>query len=187
MTKDQILEAAAQIIREKGFHAASMQDIAQAVDLRKASLYHHVSSKQEILVEILDKALDMLIGRMEEVVAQPVSPEEKLRLAMRSYVGGLAENLDLASVLLLEHRSLEPKFRKRHIPRRDRYENLWREIIEEGVGKGIFTCEDSNLSVKVLLGIANWTIMWYRPEGPLSALEIADQSADLFLNGICVR
>ena len=187
MTKDQILEAAAQIIGEKGFHAASMQDIAQAVDLRKASLYHHVSSKQEILVEILDKALDMLIGRMEEVVAQPVSPEEKLRLAMRSYISGLAENLDLASVLLLEHRSLEPKFKKRHIPRRDRYENLWREIIKEGVEQSVFTCEDSNLAVKALLGIANWTIMWYRPEGPLSAKEIADRSADLFLNGICVR
>ena len=61
------------------------------------------------------------------------------------------------------------------------------QIIEEGVGQGVFTCDDPNLAVKVVLGIANWTIMWYRPEGPLSALEIADQSADLFLNGICVR
>ncbi len=187
MTKDQILEAAAQIIGEKGFHAASMQDIARAVDLRKASLYHHVSSKQEILVEILDKALDILIKRMEEVVNQSISPEEKLRLAMHSYISALVENLDLASVLLFEHRSLEPKYRKRHIPRRDRYENLWRGIIEEGVGQGVFSGADPNLAVKVVLGIANWTIMWYRPEGPLSAKEIADQSADLFLNGICVR
>ena len=187
MTKDQILEAAAQIFGEKGYHAASMQDIAKAVDLRKASLYHHVSSKQEILFEILDNSLDMLIGKMEEVIAQPFSPEEKLRLAMRSYIIGLAENLDLASVLLLEHRSLELKFRKRHIPRRDNYENLWRGIIEEGVIQGVFSCDDPNLAVKVVLGIANWTIMWYRPEGSLSAKEIADHSTDLFLNGICVR
>ena len=95
--------------------------------------------------------------------------------------------MDLASVLLLEHRSLEKKFRKRHIPKRDRYEDLWKGIIEEGVVQGDFSCDDPNLSVKAILGIANWTIMWYRPEGPLSAKEIADRSADLFLNGICVR
>ena len=68
MTRDEILEAAAQIFSQKGFHAASMQDIAQAVNLRKASLYHHVNNKQEILVAILDQALDLLIERMTEVM-----------------------------------------------------------------------------------------------------------------------
>jgi AcrR family transcriptional regulator len=60
MTRDEILLAAAQIFSQKGFHATSMQDIAQAVNLQKASLYHHVTSKQEILVEVLDRALDLL-------------------------------------------------------------------------------------------------------------------------------
>ena len=64
MTRDEILEAAAQIFSQKGFHATSMQDIAQAVNLKKASLYHHVNSKQEILVEVLDQALDLLIENM---------------------------------------------------------------------------------------------------------------------------
>ena len=69
MTRDEILEAAAQIFREKGFHAASMQDIAEAVNLQKASLYHHVASKQEILLALLDRALDLLIERMQQVMA----------------------------------------------------------------------------------------------------------------------
>ena len=60
MTRDEILDAAAQIFRVKGFHASSMQDIAQAVNLQKASLYHHVSSKQEILLALLDRAIDLL-------------------------------------------------------------------------------------------------------------------------------
>lgn len=60
MTREDILEAAAQIFRQKGFHGASMSDIAKAVNLQKASLYHHVSSKQEILLEILDRALQLL-------------------------------------------------------------------------------------------------------------------------------
>jgi len=183
MTREEILEAAAQIIREKGFHATSMQDIAKAVDLRKASLYHHVNSKQEILVDLLDQALELLIRQIEGVVSQDLPPDEKFREAVRSYLIGMAENLDLAAVLLLEHRSLEPEFRERHIPRRDAYEGYWRGIIQEGIDSGIFSEQDVGLSVKVVLGVVNWTIMWFNPQGSMSASQIADYSADLLLNG----
>jgi AcrR family transcriptional regulator len=60
MNRNDILTAAAQVFSQKGFHAASMQDIAQTVNLQKASLYHHIDSKQEILLALLDQALDML-------------------------------------------------------------------------------------------------------------------------------
>lgn len=184
MTKQQILEAAADIIGEKGFHGTSMNEIAQAVNLQKASLYHHVNSKQEILVNLLDQALDLLIENMLVVTEQDLTPEEKLRQAMCMYLGILADNRALASVLLLEHRSLEAKMRRRHIPRRDRFETLWRNIIEQGVDQGCFGCEHPGLAVKALLGQLNWTIMWYRPSGKLSATQIAQQNADLFLNGL---
>lgn len=183
MTREEILEAAAQIIREKGFHATSMQDIARAVDLRKASLYHHVNSKQEILVDLLDQALDLLINQIEGVAAQDLSPEEKFREAVRAYLNGMAENLDLSAVLLLEHRSLEPEYRERHIPRRDVYEAYWGGIIQEGIDAGVFAQQEVGLSVKVIMGVMNWTIMWFKPEGRLSATQIADYSADLLLNG----
>ncbi|KAA3648704.1 MAG: TetR/AcrR family transcriptional regulator [Chloroflexi bacterium] len=184
MTKQQILEAAADIIGEKGFHGTSMNEIAQAVNLQKASLYHHVNSKQEILVNLLDQALDLLIENMLAVTEQDLTPEDKLRQAMRMYLEILADNRALASVLLLEHRSLEAKMRRRHIPRRDRFETLWRNIIEEGVEQGRFACEDPGLAVKALLGQLNWTIMWYRPNGKLNPNQIADQNADMFLNGL---
>ena len=74
MTREKILEAAAQIFSEKGYHAASMQDIAHAVNLQKASLYHHVSGKQEILFVLLDQALDILIERIGAVVDSTKSP-----------------------------------------------------------------------------------------------------------------
>lgn len=187
MTKEEILEAAAQIIREKGFHATSMQDIAEAVDLRKASLYHHVNSKQEILVELLDQALDMLIERLEAVMAQDVPIDEKFRLAMRSYINYMADNLDLSSVLLLEHRSLEEQYQSQHLPRRDKYEGLWRQIIDEGIEAGVFTPHDSKVAVKVVLGVANWTVMWLNPNGHLSATEIADLSSEILLKGFYKR
>lgn len=187
MDREHILDAAAQIISQKGFHAASMQDIAEAVNLQKASLYHHVSSKQEILFDLLDQALDLLTERVSAVFSQETSIEEKLRQGMRVYLASLAEHADLAVVLLLEHRSLDPEYRDRHIPRRDQFERLWRNLLQEGMSSGVFVETDPALAAKALLGIMNWTITWYRAEGPLPIETISDQFAALFLDGLRVR
>ena len=184
MNRAQILEASAQIIRQKGYHAASMHDIADAVNLQKASLYHHFSSKQEILLELLDQALDLLTERISAVLAQDDPVDEKLRQAMRVYLGSLAEHADLAAVLLLEHRSLNPEYHDRHIPRRDRFERLWRDLIQEGVEGGVFRATDPSMAARALLGVMNWTITWYRPEGPSSIEQISDHFAALFLDGL---
>ncbi|MCJ7824631.1 MAG: TetR/AcrR family transcriptional regulator, partial [Anaerolineales bacterium] len=78
MQRSDIIQAAAQIFRQKGYHGTSMQDIADAVHLQKASLYHHISGKQEILVDILDRALDLLIEDIETVAKSDIKPEEKV-------------------------------------------------------------------------------------------------------------
>ena len=126
MTKQDILEASAQVFAEKGYHASSMEDIAQIVGVKKASLYHHVDSKQEILVELLDQSLDMLIDRLEEVISEDLPNEEKFRRAITTYMEALIEHKALSSVLLLEHRSLDDEGLKRHVPRRDKSNpELW--------------------------------------------------------------
>lgn len=187
MNKELILEAAAQIIRQKGFHATSMQDIAAAVSLQKASLYHHVASKQEILLDLLDQALDMLTDRLQLVTQQDLPADEKLRLAMESFIQLLTEHSDLVSVLLLEHRSLDAEFHSRHIARRDRFEKLWRDLIQEGVDTGKFSTYDPALTARALLGVMNWTITWFRPTGLLPVTVITDHMANLFLNGLLPR
>ncbi len=184
MTRDEILEAAAQVFRRKGFHGASMQDIAEAVHLQKASLYHHVSSKQEILLALLDRALDLLFERLEPLTHQPAPAVEKLRQMMLTYLSTLTEEIDLAAVLLLEHRSLDPKLRNRHIPKRDRFEQLWREVLEQGQSEGAFVVANVPLIARAILGILNWTITWYRPDGAFSIQEIGEMYADLLLNGL---
>jgi AcrR family transcriptional regulator len=184
MRRAGILQAAAQIFRKKGYHATSMQDIADAVKLQKASLYHHVESKQEILFSILEQALDLLIGDMRAVVDSDLSPEEKLRLAMQVYMGRLTGDADLATVLLLEYRSLEKKLRSRHAVRRDRYESLWRKIVEEGVEQGVFRQVDISIASFAIMGVQNWMVTWYQEGGRLTALELSDHFSELFLEGL---
>lgn len=187
MTREGILEAAARIFSEKGFHATSMQDIAEAVDLQKASLYHHFQSKQEILVEILDRALDLINNRLESVQAQPLSADEKLRRAMVSYMQTIADNKNLAAVLLLEMRSIDPNLISHQASRREKFERLWSDLIVEGKRQGIFNNVDPSMTGRAILGVLNWTVTWYRQDGPRSANEIAELFADLLLDGLLVN
>ena len=182
MTREDILEAAAQVFRQKGFHGASMKDIADAVSLQKASLYHHVSSKQEILLEILERALQILLERISYITNQNIPADKKLRLMVREYLLILVENIDLATVLLFEHRALERRQHARHIPNRDTFESLWKDVISEGVSKKLFKCDNPALATRALLGQLNWTITWYRDDGNLTIEQIADQYSNQLLN-----
>lgn len=184
MTREDILEAAAQVFRQKGFHGASMKDIAEAVSLQKASLYHHVSSKQEILLSILDRALELLLDKISTISNQDLSADQKLRMMIREYLQIIAENIDLATVLLFEHRALDRKQHARHIPYRDQFEALWRDVIAEGTRTKLFKCDNPALATRALFGTLNWTITWYRPDGSLTIEQIADQYSDLLLNGL---
>ncbi|MBL0344813.1 TetR/AcrR family transcriptional regulator [Candidatus Villigracilis affinis] len=184
MTRDDILDAAAQVFRQKGFHGASMSDIASALDVQKASLYHHVKSKQEILLALLDRALIMLTDHIASIAAQAVPADQKLRQMIRGYLSALSENTDLTAVLLFEHRSLDKKSHSRHVPQRDTFEALWRDVINEGVRSKVFDLKDTGLAVRALMGVMNWTLTWYHPDGGKSIEQIADDYSDFVLKGM---
>ena len=187
MTREGILEAAARIFGEKGYHATSMHDIADSVHLRKASLYHHFESKQEILIALLNQALDLINTNLEAVLTQSLSPDEKLRLAMDSYLQTITENQNLAAVLLLDLRSLDPHLKSLHAARREKFERLWKDLIVEGNQAGVFNSIDPSITGRAILGVMNWTVMWYHSDGPRSASEISNLFTDLLLHGLMVQ
>ena len=184
MTRNDILDAAAQVFRQKGFHGASMSDIAASVHLQKASLYHHVTSKQEILLDLLDRALGMLTEIIAGIAGQPIPADRKLKQMILAYLSALAENSDLAAVLLFEHRSLDKRTHARHVPQRDKFEKIWLDVLDEGVRAGSFDCTDTKLAARALMGVMNWTLTWYRPDGPQSVESIAEGYANLLLEGL---
>lgn len=96
----------------------------------------------------------------------------------------LADNAALTAVLLFEHRSLDKKFHARHVPQRDKFEGLWRDVFNEGVSAGIFDCKDTAMATRALMGILNWTLTWYRPGGGKSIEQIADGYTDLLMQGL---
>jgi len=183
-TDAEIVEAATRIFREKGYHAASMRDIAGAVGLLKGSLYHHISSKQELLFEIFETGMQAAITTLEDVACSNLPPADKLRLAITRHIEFITGNLDQATVFVMEARALNPTQRRRVIAQRDRFDRLFRGIIQEGIEAGVFRPVDTTVVTFALMGMHNWLILWYREEGRLSPQEIAAIFVDLVLNGL---
>jgi len=141
MSREAILESAAQVIPPKRvFMLPRWLILPRQFNSKKASLYHHFSSKQDILLELLDRALDIVTRRMVLVMKQELPADEKLRLAMRAYLNTLSEQGDLVSVLLLEHRSLDVEYQlTTYRPARQVLKKCGGILIQEGVDTGVFS------------------------------------------------
>jgi len=163
-----------------------MQQIADAVGLQKGSLYHHITSKEELLHEVMIAGLTQLGERLEAVAASSLPPIEKLGQLIESHIYYTAENLDIATVVLFEHRAMLsfPALCQEYIARRDFFESQFRAVIQEGVDSGDFYPVDVAVVTQALLGAHNWLVMWYRPKGRLSPQEIAAIIANTFLRGL---
>jgi AcrR family transcriptional regulator len=173
-----ILERAAGLFSRRGYHATSMRDIGEATGLRAPSLYAHIDGKEDLLYEIVTGAAAEFLGGIEAVRASRRPPEEMLRQAMRAHVRVVADNLEEARVFHHEWRALSPGRRAEIQALRERYDSLWAEVI-----RGIRPA-DSKFARLLALSAANWTYVWYDPEGPLSPEQVADRFTDLVLAGI---
>jgi AcrR family transcriptional regulator len=136
--QSEIFAAAVRIFRQKGYHAASMQDLADAVGLQKASLYYYVSSKEDLLISIYERFTGAFTEQLTELAAQPLPPTEKLGRAIESHVVALCEHLELFTVYLLEQKFLNGKHKARLRAEGERHAALLEAILDEGVRAGEF-------------------------------------------------
>jgi len=173
-----ILQAAAALFHRQGFERTTMQGIAHAVGLTKGSLYHHIRGKQALLYEILQHTLDRSLPDLEQIAAAPSPASERLRRAVRLHIFTLMHDRDNVVCFIEEGRSLAPEYRDAYLERRDRYEALFRRIIDDGIRSGEFLPTDVRLAGLAVLGMVNWMVRWYRPDGRHPAEEIASRFGD---------
>ncbi len=180
----EIHTTAEQFFRQKGYLATNMREIAGALGVRGASLYSHISGKEEILWTIATRAADEFFMALAPIIAAKDPAALKLRHAIVAHVEVIARNLDAAAVYLNEWRHLSPRRRAQYTKRRDEYEGLFRAILREGVRSGEFSAVDEKFAALIVLSALNWTHQWYKPEGPLSATQVGEMLADLLMNGL---
>jgi AcrR family transcriptional regulator len=179
-----IFAAALHLFEEKGYHGASMQDLADAVGMQKASLYYYVRSKEELLVRVCERGTGAFTQELSEIVASDANATDKLRRALECHLVALCEQLELFTVFLREQKFLGERQKRKLRGEGKRHAELWERILEQGITSGEFRPMNVTVTTLAILGMCNWLYEWYSPRGAFQPREIAGMFSDLILNGI---
>ncbi|HEU0104984.1 MAG TPA: TetR/AcrR family transcriptional regulator [Vicinamibacteria bacterium] len=179
----EILKSAATAFRRRGYHGASMGEIAQALHMTKGSLYYYFKNKEEILFFCHDYSLDILLGMLERVEATGGSPPRKLRSLVESFVHHILDDLR-GTAMTLDFQALSAPLLRRVIAKRDRFDRGIRRLLQEGMDAGAFAPGDPKLLTFAILGAVNWIPRWFDPVGPATSEEIGRVFAEYLVSGL---
>jgi AcrR family transcriptional regulator len=182
-TSERILSTSAALFREKGYAASTTRELAELLGIRKASLYHHIDTKEEILYQICVASLTRIIEEISKSIPA-VESKDDLRRMIRSHVAEVVGTRDFHAVMLTEMRGLTPEHLVEVVALRDSYEKLIRDVVSQSQELGILRDDVSAKYLMLcLLNLLNWTIFWFKPGGDLDAEELGDLFASVFLEG----
>jgi AcrR family transcriptional regulator len=185
--KEHIRKVAQQLFRDKGYPATSMRQLAGEVGIEPASLYSHVRSKSGILEEICFKMAEEFFAGISSLKESNLSADEMLKLAIIQHIKVITKNLDASAVFFHDWKHLENGAMKRFKALRQEYEDFFRGIIRRGKKDGIFREADEKFITLTLFSAMNWTYEWYKPGGAMTAEEIGENIANIFLEGLKER
>ncbi|MEW6320543.1 MAG: TetR/AcrR family transcriptional regulator [Acidobacteriota bacterium] len=179
----EILKSAAAAFRRRGYHGASVDEIASALEMTKGNLYYYFENKEEILFACHDYSLDILLDLLDQVQASAAAPDTKLRTLVLRFIHIILDDLQ-GTALTLDLQALSAPLLKRVIAKRDRLDQGLRQIIQEGIDNGVFAPGDPKMIEFAIMGAVNWIPKWFDPSGPMTSDQIAVAFADYLVGGL---
>jgi AcrR family transcriptional regulator len=180
----QVIVKAAELIRQQGFEATTVNDISKATGLTKGGLYHYITGKRDLLYQIMRFGMDMLENRVVEPVQAIEDPEEQIRTLIRLHVKLISEGKGAITTLNEEVQGLEAKHRKEILAQKRRYFDFVRDMLERLKKKRKMKKLDTAVATFCILGMVLFFARWYREKGQLDPEAVADQIAEIALGGI---
>jgi TetR/AcrR family transcriptional regulator, cholesterol catabolism regulator len=174
--RKKLLTIAGRLFWQKGYLATSIDDIAKAAKMNKASIYYYFKNKADVLYELASATMQALIDQALPIMNSNLRPEEKLETFVVKHLKFGLIHLGLSGIGQMERRNLPPKLLQAYIRMRDEYEGIFRKILGEGIEQGKFQCRDVKLSSLFMLGFLNSTVQWFNKTGKLSPEEIASEA-----------
>lgn len=183
-SRERIIRTAISLFAARGFRGTSIRDIAHAMNMSISNIYHYFGNKEGLLVAILEHASEELVRRLNEVRSMDLPPVERFRRLVETHLRLSKENNDQGKIFSLDEEHLSPEGEK--VNRRIQREilGIYREELSELQKEGI--ARDRSLSVLTfnVLGVINWQLRWYRPEGALSFAQVTDEIVSFILYGV---
>jgi AcrR family transcriptional regulator len=182
--REKILAAAVQLFAEYGYHAAPLRDIASIAGIQAASIYYHYPSKQTLLVEIMETHMQRLNANLERILRQQNDPLQRLRAAIANHIRLHTSYKAEFFIIDTEIRALEGENRSRIIAMRDQYEFLLRELLKDGMERGVFRQSDVKVSVYAIIAMCTEVATWFRPTGRLTVQQVIDIYTQILTQGL---
>jgi TetR/AcrR family transcriptional regulator len=179
----EILKTAAAAFRRRGYHGASVDEIATSLEMTKGNLYYYFQNKEEILYACHDYSLNLILGVMDDIRQADTPADEKLRRLIAAFVHLIIDELH-STALTLDLQALSAPLLKKVIARRDRFDRGLRAIIQEGIDEGLFAPADTKLVAFAIMGAVNWIPKWFDPQGAASSDKVGETFADYLLAGL---
>jgi AcrR family transcriptional regulator len=181
----EVMATATAVFSERGYRAASMNDIATKMGMGKASLYHYVASKEDVLIELYEDVLRENVIAARRIAGSERTALDALAELITDRVAYTCRNRELLRIFFEEEAELPARQQSRLISVRHEYEQTLLEMVARGEAAGEFTLTTTpQIFVNTVLGAANWVYKWYQPEGPLTPEELGAQIAAVLLAGL---
>jgi TetR/AcrR family transcriptional regulator, cholesterol catabolism regulator len=180
----EVYRTAAEIILQKGYDATSVSDIAQALGITKAGLYHYIHGKTQLLFDIMEYGLNELDREVAQPARRIADAETRLRFMISMHARIVTRGHGAVTILVDEARALTPAQNRKIVRRKREYFDFLRATLREM--KSQRKLRDVNVTVAAfsLLGMINWLSRWYQADGSLSEQEIAEEIVDIAVNGL---
>jgi AcrR family transcriptional regulator len=182
--REAIIDTSATVFARQGYHATGIMELCAANELGKGALYHYIGSKEELLAAIHDRVMDEVMFGADRVAASDGSPSTRLALLGDELLDVIHRYPDHVWVFLHEFPALTGERAETFRKRRREYERRVETVLREGVEAGEFRDVDPRLTALAWLGMHNYTYLWLKASGPLTARDVAKPFADIFIRGI---
>lgn len=179
-----IVDTAAELFAERGYHATGTAELCEAVGLGKGSLYYYVESKENLLYLIHERVMNQVLGLATRIADLDEPAAERLRKLGREQISVIATYPDHVWVFLHEHKALTGERAEQFTASRRQYEHCIERILAEGVKSGEFAIADVRIAALAWLGMHNYTYLWFEPSKRLTVERLAADYYEFFLNGI---
>jgi AcrR family transcriptional regulator len=183
----EIVDIAARLFAERGYHATSIEDLSLATGLQRGGLYYYIGSKADLLVEIHERFIAPLLEEARAIEERNDPPAETIQALANALMRDIADYQDQVTVFLHEWRTVSRTEHPRAAEvkrRREEFEAVVDRCLQRGMEDGSFRIDDRRLAVLGFLGMINYSYQWYRPDGRHSAEDVASAFCSFFLDGV---
>ncbi|MCE2527836.1 MAG: TetR family transcriptional regulator [Actinomycetia bacterium] len=184
-SRETVIQAAGKLFALRGYHGTSMKDLGDELGLLKSSIYSHVSSKEDLLLEVVRRAERLFNESARKALDTTSGEAARLQALIKGHLEVILDHRDEASTFLNEARALDNRYREAVIAARDGYERIFRRVIRAGVRSGEFHNRvDPVMAGIFILSILNAVGRWYRPDGKLGLEDLVKETWDFINSGL---